>query len=287
MMVDLKLQVPVYHPVDDSKFESILKLYDYEKKPLNPEIIFSEENEYWVKEKVAFDSPFGDRIMGYLFLPKNVVKPYQCILWNPHGGVYELGAPADWAAEILYSENIKYGRALFVLIPKGSTERKWEYGEDYPDVSSILFRDRVIRWITENRIGMDYLSSRNDIDMNKVAYITTANNFEGLIDPGVDHRFKCVILIANCLNKYFIESSAAEINPVNFLPRYKAPTYMMNGKYADSDNFYLTVLPTFNLLPEPKRIEAVNSSHVPPLAFRVPLINKWLDESLGPVKFKE
>jgi hypothetical protein len=94
-------------------------------------------------------------------------------------------------------------------------------------------------------------------------------------------------LIANCLDKYFIERSAAEINPVNFLARYNAPTYMINGKYAESDNLYLTVLPTFNLLPDPKRVEAVNSSHVPPLKFRVTLINKWLDESLGPVKFNE
>jgi serine/threonine protein kinase len=287
MMVDLNLQVPVYHPVADSKFNSILKLYNYEKRQLNPEIILAEENEYWIKEKVAFDSPFGDRITGYLFLPKNAEKPYQCILWNPHGGVYQLGFAADWAAEIMYTENIKYGRAVFVIVPKGSPERKFDYGEDYPDVSSILFRDRVIRWVSENRIGMDYLSTRNDIDMNKVAYITTANNVEGLIVPGVDHRFKCVILIANSLYYDDKEKYAAEINPVNFLPRFKAPTYMINGKYAESDNFYLTVLPTFNLLPEPRRIEAVNSSHVPPSAFRVPLINKWLDESLGPVKFKE
>ena len=286
LVVDLNVQIPVYQPATDSKFESILKLYNYEKRQLNPEIILAEENEYWIKEKVAFDSPFGDRITGYLFLPKNAEKPYQCILWNPHGGVYQLGFAADWAAEILYSKNIKYGRAVFVIVPKGSPERKFDYGEDYPDISRILFRDRVIRWVSENRIGMDYLSTRNDIDVNKVAYITTANNVEGLIVPGVDHRFKCVILIANSLNYDDKEKYAAEINPTNFLPRFKAPTYMINGKYAESDNFYLTVLPTFNLLPEPKRIEAVNSSHVPPSAFRVPLINKWLDESLGKVKLK-
>lgn len=287
MVVDLKIPVPIYRPVTDLIFDSILKLYNYEKVQLNSEIISTEQNENWTKEKISFDSPFGDRILGYLFLPKNAEKPYQCILWNPHSGVYELGASADWAAEILFAENIKYGRALFVLVPKGSTERKWEYGEDYPDVSSILFRDRVIRWVTENRIGIDYLLSRSDIDKDKIAYHTTANNFEGLIVPGVDNRFNCVILTANCIFGDDQEKLAPEINPVNFLPRYKTPTFMINGKYADSDNFYLTILPTFNLLPEPKRINAVNSAHVPPLAFRVPLTNKWLDESLGPVKFKE
>jgi len=286
MMIDLNVQVPVYHPVDNSKMHSILKLYDYENKSLNPKIIFTEENEIWVKEKVAFNSPFGDKIMGYLFLPKNSEKPFQCILWNPHSGVYRYGYSADWAAEKLFKENIKNGRALFVIVPKGTSERKWEFGDERTDKSSKLFHNRIIRWVVEQRIVLDYLDSRSDIDSSRIAYITTANDYDGFIVPGVDNRFKCNIIIANGIYEEDQKMLSAEINPVNFLQRYKAPTYVMNGKYDEAVYFSASVLPAYNLLPEPKKLEVLNTTHVPPLAMRVPLINKWLDESLGKVKLK-
>jgi len=284
MSIDLNLQIPVYKPVPDAKFESIFNSYNYEKKQLNPQIIFSKESDYWIKEKVSFDSPYGDKIMGYLFLPKNTKRPYQCIVWNPHGGVYYLGASADWAAEILFSEIIKDGRALFVLVPKGSSERKWEYGEDMPDISSSVFRDRVKRWVIEQRIGLDYLATRGDINIEKLAYINNASYFDGFIVPGLEPRFKCIIIVATGIINEDQKNIPADINPVNFIPRYNAPTYMLNGKYDEAVHFYLSALPAYNLLREPKKIEAVNTSHVPPKAYMIPLFNKWLNESLGPVK---
>lgn len=287
MNLYLSPQIPVYHPVNDLKFKSIKKLFDYKKISFNPRVILTEENNNWIKQKISFDSPFSDKIIGYLFLPKNVAKPYQCILWNPHSGVYKYGFSADWAAEKLFSENIIYGRALFVLVPKGSPERKWELGEDNPDLSNPLFRDHVIRWVIEIRIALDYLASRSDIDLDKIAYITTANDYDGYIVPGMDNRFKCNILISNGIHQEDQKILPEEINPVNFLPRYKGITYIMNGKYDEVVYYSDSVLPAFNLLPEPKKIAALNTAHVPPLAMRVPLINKWLDESLGPINYKK
>lgn len=286
IQINLNPYIPKYQSVSDSKFESIRKLYEYEKHPLNPKIILSEENEYWTKQKISFDSPFGDRISGYLFLPKNAAQPYQCIIWNPHSGVYRYGYSADWAAEKLFTENIKYGRALFVIIPKGTPERKWEYGDEKTDKLSKLFRDRVIRWVVEQRIVLDYLNLRSDIDGSKIAYITTANDYDGFIVPGVENRFKCNIIIANGIYEEDQKKLPAEINPVNFLSRYIAPTYLMHGKYDEAVYFSSSVLPAYNLIPEPKKLEALNTTHVPPLAMRVPLINSWLNESMGQVKFK-
>ncbi|MFN3872670.1 MAG: protein kinase domain-containing protein [Ignavibacterium sp.] len=287
MKINLNPHIPIYHPVNDSNFKSIRKLYDYEKKPLNAKIIFIEKNKYWIKEKVSFDSPLGDRIIGYLYLPQNAVSPYQIIIWNPHGGVYRYGYSADWSAEKLFSENIKYGRALFVIVPKGSPERSWEYGDENTDKSNKLFRERIIRWVIEQRLILDYLTSRSDIDSNNFAYITTGNDYDGLIVPGVENRFKCNIIIASGIYEKDQKILSDENNPVNFLPRYSAPTYLMHGKFDEAVYFSSSLMPVYNLLPEPKKLEALNTTHVPPLAMRVPLINKWLDESLGPAKFKK
>jgi hypothetical protein len=42
--------------------------------------------------------------------------------------------------------------------------------------------------------------------------------------------------------------------------------------------------PFYKLLGEPKRMILHDGGHIPPLEVSVPLINGWLDETLGPVK---
>ena len=41
--------------------------------------------------------------------------------------------------------------------------------------------------------------------------------------------------------------------------------------------------PLTSCLSGPKRLELVDSGHLPPLELRNPIINSWLDETLGPV----
>jgi eukaryotic-like serine/threonine-protein kinase len=286
IFINKNYQVPSYTPVSNSEYKRLLTYYKYDTKPLNSKVLSREEKEFWIEEKIEFDCPLGDRITGFLFLPKNAEQPYQCIFWDPHSAVYFMGSAADWAAEILFSGNIKAGRALFVLIPKGSPERKWEYGEKWPNVSTVLYRDRIVHWVTENRIGLDYLSKRKDIDMSKLAWLPTSQITNGLITPAVDSRFHSVILVACGI---FSDSKKAlpEANPINFVPHYNAPTHLLYGKYDEVMPYNLLVLPFYKLLTNLKEMQLVNSGHIPPIEIRVPIINKWLDESLGPVKFKE
>jgi hypothetical protein len=279
-------EVPTYKPVGESEYKRLTTYYKYDKKPLNASVVSREVKELWIKEKIEFDCPLGDRIAGYLFLPKNVQAPFQCIVWDPHSAVYFMGATADWAAELLFSGNIKSGRALFVLVPKGSPARKWEYGDAQPDPSSVLFRDRVIHWVTEYRVALDYLSTRKEIDMDKLAWLPTSHSVNGLIVPTVDDRLHSVILVA-CGIYPESKKSFPEVNPINFVSHYNQPTYLLYGKYDESMPYNLLVLPFYKLLKDLKEIKLVNSGHIPPIEIRVPIINKWLDESLGPVKFKE
>lgn len=77
-----------------------------------------------------------------------------------------------------------------------------------------------------------------------------------------------------------------EANPINFAPRIKPPKLLLNGKYDEASPYETEALPLYNLLCEPKRLALLDGGHVPPLEERVPVINKWLDETLGPVKFE-
>ena len=97
------------------------------------------------------------------------------------------------------------------------------------DVSTVLFRDRVIHWVTESRIGLDYLSTRKEIDMNKLAWIPTSHMINGLIVPAVDNRINSIVLIA-CGIYPESKTSLPEVNPVNFVAIIINPHifYMVN-----------------------------------------------------------
>lgn len=286
LFINKNFQVPTYKSVGESEYKKLLTYYKYDKQPLNAKVVSREEKDNWIEEKIEFDCSLGDRVTGFLFMPKNVQEPFQCIVWDPHGAVYDLGAPANWTAELLFSGNIKSGRALFVIVPKGSPSRKWEYGEQWPDVSTVLFRDRVLHWVTESRISLDYLATRKEINMDKLAWIPTSHMISGLIVPAVDNRINSIVLIA-CGIYPKSKTSLPEVNPVNFVSHYNKPTYFLYGKYDEAMPYNLLVLPFYKLLKDIKAVELVNSGHIPPIEVRVPIINKWLDESMGSVKFKE
>ena len=82
------------------------------------------------------------------------------------------------------------------------------------------------------------------------------------------------------------ERALAEANPINFLPYIKPPKLLLNGKYDEDFPFETHAKPFYNLMREPKKLALVEGGHVPPLEKRVPIMNAWLDETLGPVLFE-
>ena len=85
------------------------------------------------------------------------------------------------------------------------------------------------------------------------------------------------------LRKGFL-SFVAGANPIGFAPHVRGPILMMHGKYDESLSLKTEAEPLFKLLPQPKRLVLHEGGHVPPFEFSVTTINKWMDETLGPVK---
>lgn len=77
-----------------------------------------------------------------------------------------------------------------------------------------------------------------------------------------------------------------EVNPINFAPYIKVPKLLLNGRYDEAFPLETVALPFYKSMREPKQLSLVDGGHVPPIEKRVPIINKWLDETLGPVKFE-
>ena len=57
---------------------------------------------------------------------------------------------------------------------------------------------------------------------------------------------------------------------------------MLHGRFDESAPLKSEAEPLYNLLREPKQLEVFSGGHVPPLEVSVPIVNAWLDATLGP-----
>ena len=144
----------------------------------------------------------------------------------------------------------------------------------------------MIHYANEYRMGLDYLATRDDIDMEKIGHIgfSWGSASFGVILAAIEERYKSIIFIGAGLHPNF-RPFLPEANLVNFAPYIEAPKLILHGAYDEEFSYRLHALPLYDLLREPKRIEKVEGGHMPSMEVRVPIINQWLDETLGPVKF--
>lgn len=276
---------PVYTPVDERTFQSFLSHFRYDPQPLNAEIRETVETPDWTRQTVTFAGVGGESLIAYLYLPAHAEPPYQAILFSPPFPVIAGWYSIQQEAERSLAPFIKTGRAVLAIVPKGGIERPRDQAFIIPEQGSVLMRSIGVEWANEYSRGVDYLESRDDIDVGRIAHIAFSAGGSGLIFPAVDDRYKSIMLISSGMPEY-VEQRLPEINGVNFVPYYAAPTLVLNGRFDEIYSINTHVRPLFNLLPHPKRLEIVESGHVPPLEMSVPIMRGWLDETLGPVDAK-
>jgi dienelactone hydrolase len=146
----------------------------------------------------------------------------------------------------------------------------------------------MIQWSKDLGRTIDYLETRPDIDHERLAYYGLSSGArEGPVFTTIDRRFKAAVLLAGGIGGEYFDL-LPEINVVNFAPRCRVPTLMINGR----DDFLFEVeahqRPLFRLLgaPEPhKRHALLPGGHLPPdLTGIMRELLDWLDRYLGPVQ---
>ena len=167
---------------------------------------------------------------------------------------------------------------------KGTLERGGELKSDIPDTSS-SWRDHVIEWSKDLGRSIDYLETRPEIDVRKLAYLGFSwGGAMGSIFPAVEDRIKVCVL---CGSGFSMQRSLPEVAQINFAPRVKVPVLMLNGRF---DFFFppeTSQEPMFRLLgtsKESKRYLVYESGHNVPRNELIKETLDWLDRYLGPVK---
>jgi serine/threonine protein kinase/dienelactone hydrolase len=277
-----------FAPVSDEVFRSYIETsYDYDPTELHAVIeSVDEEPRDCRRQRITFDAAYpNERVIAYLHLPQTGKPPYQVVVWHPGEGARM--TPWDQTA---YTHElvcmIQSGRAVVVPFYKGTYERRLE--KDLYPPESIQSRNLYVQRSQDLRRTIDYLETRDDVDVNRIAYVGLG--WGGQMGPvmiATDARIKTGILLLGgiCGCKRHPGS-----DPANFAPRVTIPMLMINTRDDSIFPYETAQRPLFSLLGSPaadKRHILFPGGHSIPREYRKQYcreIVEWLDRYLGPVQ---
>ena len=265
-------------PVDDASFAVYRRQYAYDRTPLDAVVEATEETESWVKETVAFDAAYGgERMRAFLFVPKNAPPPWQTVVFFPAADAFLLRSSRDMSL-VSVAFIVRSGRALLYPVYKGTYERPT------PDeMGPVAERELRIAWSRDLGRAIDYLETRSDIDRARLAfYGVSAGADAGVILTALEPRLKASVIQGTGLG----EDVVPEIDLLNYAPRVRVPTLMLNGRYDFDAPLETAQRPLFALLGAPaqdKRHVVFETGHSLPVGEVAGTILPWLDRYLGPV----
>jgi dienelactone hydrolase len=274
-------------PVPENIFRIYRNQFLYDKTALNSKIEKIDESpEDWIIEKVTFDAAYGnDRMIVYLFLPRNTKPPFQTLIFFP--GSYaidarELGMGTNVNSYLDYV--IKSGRAVAYPVYFRTYERNDGKNDYYPSESH-QYTEVLIKWVKDFSRTIDYLETRTDIDTGKLGFYghSWGGRLAGII-PAVDNRLAVNIVLVGGLSN---TKPYPEADGINYVPRIIIPTLMLNGRYDASFPLEKSVMPFFKNLGTPeadKRLLLYETGHYVSKSERTKEILNWCDKYLGTVK---
>jgi eukaryotic-like serine/threonine-protein kinase len=266
-------------PVEDNIFAIYKNQFLYDKTALASRIEKTDNsNVDWTIEKITFNSAYGkERVIAYLFLPKNSSPPFQTLILFP-------GKDATWEKDLLEDNNTKWwiayllksGRAVMCPIYKGTFDRNDETEPVFLEGRQAW--EWIFKWGKDFSRSVDYLETRPDIDISNIGYYGfSLGGFMGGIIPAVEGRLKVNILILAGLK--------GKGEMASFVSRIKIPTLMLNGKYDFTFPLETSVKPFYDLLGTTKKnLILYDTDHYVPQNEMIKEVLAWCDKYLAPVK---
>ncbi|HEY1304184.1 MAG TPA: protein kinase [Vicinamibacterales bacterium] len=269
-------------PVSDDVFRVYETLHRYDRTDLAAKTESVDDSKpYLHRETVTFRTAYGsDRVKAHLYLPRNAAAPYQAVLFIPSGNNFffrsidTLPDPFEFL--------VRAGRAVLVVAVQGTLER----GPSPLVVGPNQMRDRLLQWSKDVQRSIDYLETRPEIEVKKLAFYGIS--YSAGVSPtllAVEPRFRAAVLVSGGV---WYPPPASDVDPWNYAPRVRIPVLMLNGRddlIFPKDTSQLPLLRALGTPEQNKRHVLFDGGHVN-LQYRMDLIGeilKWLDRYLGPV----
>lgn len=273
-------------PASDEVFRAYQLMFAYSRVPLNAKVDATvDETKDWKKEKISFDSPYNnERITAFLFLPKRVKPPFQTVIFFPSARVNFLRNSRTLGDTAFFDYVVQSGRAVMYPIYQETYERRVQKFAPGAAHDIQFFEQRYKDFAR----SIDYLQTRNDIDSKKLGYLgVSMGSAEGVIYTTLaQDRLKAVVLLDG---GFFLDQPPPGADVVDYAPRLKTPTLMVNGRFDFTFPMNESQLPLYRMLGAP----AADKNHIPletphdVLADRPSLVREvlaWYDKYLGRVQ---
>ncbi|MBB73199.1 MAG: hypothetical protein CMJ75_01665 [Planctomycetaceae bacterium] len=274
--------------VSDEIFSVYKNQFDYDNSALEPVISYSKQDVSpdYVKERVAFNAAYGgERMIVYLYLPKNVEPPYQTLIFiHGAGAINPVTSEDNLRAMASFKFIPQSGRAFVVPVLKGQWDRN-DGLESGASNDSQEYAEFLIKWTKDFRRTVDYLESRDDIDAAKIGNLGASwGPFNFLITGAVDPRLKISICFVGGRS---MTPARAEVDQINYVHRVKQPTLWLVGEYDQIFPLKQSSRPAFEYLgtdPKDKKLVVFPSGHSLPVKGRIRESLDFLDKYFGPAK---
>jgi dienelactone hydrolase len=219
----------------------VLDFFQYDRQEnLNVREKLMEETDLYKRQKIVFDGFRKNRVPGYIATPKQVGGPYPCILLF-HSGI---GSKDVWWEEdsfefgkLLVDQLLTAGYAVLMLDAQYHGERT--AGNDYGISPNFMgandYREQMLETTIDYRIALDYLSTRGDIDMDRIgAFGTSIGANMILVLSTVDPRLKTMVLCSTIMQHPYFSGSLSVSDPINATPTHpEAQVLVQVGKTDD------------------------------------------------------
>ncbi len=220
-------------PVSDNEFDLLARghfSYDHEM-PLNVEQIdISDISNDYRKEKITINAAYdGERMDLFILLPKggDFSPPYQPVIIFPSANGLAKRSNSEISEAALKLFLVKSGRAVIFPVYKGMYSRAPLPYEWTLKMGTLP----VFKWGKDWMRTVDYLKTRNDIDVDKLSFFgySLGGCIGAYISGPEKQPFKACVLRGGGI-ALFDTKPPPEYDPVNYLPRIKIPVLMINGQ---------------------------------------------------------
>ena len=180
---------------------------------------------------------------------------------------------------------LRSGRALVRPVYRGTFERSEGITSTWPN-ETFRYAEYLISWVKDLKRTIDYLETRDDIDVERLAYYGISwGGRMGAIIPAVEPRLRAAVLYSAGLAS---GRARPEVDQINYVSRVTIPVLMLNGIFDAIEPVDAAQRPMFELLGTPeadKKWVRYELGHFLQAQGNEVIREAldWLDKYLGPV----
>jgi dienelactone hydrolase len=272
-------------PISDEIFAVYRELFDYDPTPLNAVVEATDDSAtHWTVETVSFDATYNDeRVGAKVFLPRNITPPYQVVVYFTSSRGISRRSNDEVETEMI-DFIVKSGRAVVYPIIWGTFERNADLDSTWPQATR-EYSNNVVRWIQDFRRAVDYVETRDDMNLDKLGYYGFSwGGWNGPIVLALDERFDAGVFLSGGIPPTLARPEASS---ASYASRVTQPVLMISGKNDVVRPVETYQVPMFESLGTPdalKRHAILDGGHLPPRPGFVRETLAWFDQYLGPVE---